>query len=134
MLTAQHWPCHARSGHWRAAVTRLSNVGNHQAESLFFFFRVLFNPRPLSNCKICIILQMSWSLIQLCVNGRVTVTSLCGYSTNLTSLFRSESVWLCRSASLQEMCMPAGFIPAFCLGWFYYQMEFCFRATHTCSQ
>lgn len=50
------------------------------------------------------------------MNGRVTVTSLCGYSTDLTSLFRSESVWLCRAVSLQEMCMPGGFIPAF-LSW-----------------
>lgn len=37
---------------------------------------------------------MPWSLIQYRVNGRVIVTSPCGYSTNLTFLFRSESVWL----------------------------------------
>lgn len=83
--------------------------GKLAGRKVFVFVFVLFFPEffsnstPFSNFKTCIILQMPWSLIQYRVNGRVIVTSQCGYSTNLTFLFRSESVWLYGSVSLQEV-------------------------------
>lgn len=70
---------------------------------VLFFPEFFSNSTPFSNFKTCIILQMPWSLIQYRVNGSVIVTSPCGYSTNLTFLFRSERVWLYGSVSLQEM-------------------------------